>query len=154
MRGISKTPVPYLLDRDRNAPEEEQTTFWVRPRTGEDGAKIVARYSAAERTTGAYREISEGKWRKADSDTWLDTVAKVEHFWFSDRFPDLAAQGWVEEVTDPDLLVKVMQSIALEDYNEIVNFAARLSSLTPTEKNGSPSSPTSSRGGVRSGSGK
>jgi hypothetical protein len=155
MRGISKQPVPYVLDRDRGVPEDEQTTFWVKPRTGEDGARIVTRYTGAERANpGAYREISPAKWGKADIETWLDTIVKVENFWFSDTFPELAAQGWITEVTDPDMLVKVMKSIALEDFNELINFASRVSTLTPVEKNGLSSSRTSSSGEARSENGR
>lgn len=151
MRGISKKAIPYVPERDREAPESEQTTFWVRPRKGDEGAKIVALYTAAERANpGAYRQISESKWRSADVSVWLETVEKVENFQFSDDFPELQTQGWIDEITDPELLKKVMRDIALEDYNEVINFAAKISTLTETEKNVSASLPTSSRGSARS----
>ena len=154
MRGISRQAIPYVLTRDQGVPDGEQTTFWIRPRKGDSGAKIVARYTAAERTMGQYREISESRWRQADVKTWLDTVERVENFWFSDEFPELAAHEWMADITDPDVLTKVMRDIALEDYNEIINYAAKVSSLTDQEKNGSSSSPISSRGSARSEKGK
>lgn len=147
MRGISRQAVPYVPDCDRGLPEEEQTTFWVKPRKGIDGARIVALYTAAERANpGQYREVSESKWRKADLTAWLDTVERVSNYHFSEDHADLHAQSWIEEITDPDLLEKVARDIPLEVYNEVVNFASRVSSLTSAEKNGSPSSPTG-RGG-------
>jgi len=151
MRGISKKAIPYVPERDREAPEGEQTTFWVRPRKGDEGAKIVSLYTGAERANpGAYRQISEAKWKAADVTVWLDTVEKIDNFAFSEDFPELQAQGFIEEISDPELLKKVMRDIPLEDYNEVINFAAKISTLTETEKNVSASLPISSRGSARS----
>lgn len=136
MRGLDVETVPYVLNRDQNEEPEYQTRFHIKLKSGLDAGRMVSRYSAAEKVAGArgYRNIDESRWRKADAQEWLDTVSKVENFCFGNKYPDLAAQGWIAEISDPDTLIKVAKSITLNDYNEIMDFAAEASQLSNVSK--------------------
>ena len=54
MRAISKEPVPYVCEMDRSLPEEEQTVFWVKPKTHQAVNKAMERYG------GTFTEDSAG----------------------------------------------------------------------------------------------
>ena len=112
-------------------PEGERTTFWLRPYKGLDAGKIMSRYARAERLgRGNRKEIDARAWRKADIESWLQIVEKVENFHFSEDYPDLHKQGWIAEISDQDALVRVAEDLSFDYFNEIVDAASKLNQVS------------------------
>jgi len=130
-RGQSKKAQPYTLESDLELPEEERTTFWLRPYKGLDAGKIMSRYARAERLgRGNRKEIDARAWRKADIESWLQIVEKVDNFHFSEDYPDLHKQGWIAEISDQDALVRVAEDLSFDYFNEIVDAASKLNQVS------------------------
>jgi len=129
-RGQSRKAQPYILEADYSAPEEERTVFWLRPYKGLDAGAIYSRYARAERLRGNRKEIDARTWKKADIESWLQIVEKVENFLFSEDYPDLHKQGWIPEISDPDGLIRVAEDLAFDDFQEIIDAASRLNQVS------------------------
>lgn len=134
-RGQSKKAQPYVLESDLEAPESERTTFWLRPYKGLDAGKIMQRYARAERIGPRGRKEIDGRaWRKADLESWLAIVEKVENFHFSEDYPDLHKQGWIAEIADPEGLARVAEDLSFDHFQEIIDAASKLNEVSVAAK--------------------
>lgn len=88
-RGVIDEAIPYVLESDRDSPEEEQTIWYLKMRSSKDVNRSVTQYSAARRMGRAgYDEVDEQRYNKADLNTFLGFVEKVEQFTFGIPSPE------------------------------------------------------------------
>ena len=114
LRGVTKDPVAFIPESERM--ELNPTTFHIRPKTGHDANKTMARYAGASKDgRKGYRELNVGKLDNADVEEFLDICHKVENFYFSDRWGDEEdPKVLVKEVTEPARLKKVCLDLPSE----------------------------------------
>ncbi len=152
LEGVSKEPVPYVPESER-ATKENQTVIWIRPKSGQDANRTMARYAGAQREgRKGYRDINASKLDSADIQEFTSIVSKVENYKFSDQFADLRAVGMHAEITDVELLKKVASDISADVLIEIMEASNNMSMLKAGEKKSSSSRPTSASGGEKKGS--
>lgn len=144
MRGISKKPVAYICEADRALPKEEQTIWWLKPKTYQEVNEAMGRYGRTftEEKDG-YKNYNVARLNRADQEEWCDVVIKVENYAFPDEFytkhPDIAKQaneeGYIKVIDDDDLKLEVLLSIPSGVYNEIFKACQDLNSIRAAEKN-------------------
>lgn len=122
-RGVIDEAIPYVLESDRDSPEEEQTTWHIRMRSSKDVTKTIVQFAAAEKMgRGGYRDLDESRYNKADLNTFLSIVEKVENFVFGIPSPDGVhskyEQDGLGETFDADgrkwIKVKLIEGIDLK----------------------------------------
>jgi hypothetical protein len=146
MRGITLEPVPYILEDDRGKKDKnEQTVFWVKPKTHHEANKTLSRYSAAGREgRSGYRDLHSGKLDSADTAEWLNTVTKIENFWFPNSFfadnekskPDIkdTDESMVKILDQEWILKEALNFMPAGAVNEIWDVAVDNSKLREGEK--------------------
>lgn len=133
--GVSKKPVPYVIEDDRKSPVSQQTVFWIVPKKGHDANETLRRYAAAGRDgRKGYRELSTSRLDQADVDEFLDICIKVENFKFSDDFPDLSKQGVIKVIEDSATLSALCKDLSVDHLLEIMDAANNISHLMMGEK--------------------
>jgi len=133
--GVSKKPIPYVLEEDRKNPLQDQTVFYIVPKKGHDSNETLRRYAAAGRDgRKGYRDLSVPRLDQADWEEFLDVVVKVENFRFSEDFSDLAKQGAIKSIEDKGTLMCVAKDISSEYLIEIFDAANNISHLVAGEK--------------------
>ena len=117
MKSISRDPIPYICEADRDLPQEEQTIFWVTPKNGQMAAASTRRYYRVMDGSGdSQREYNERKGLAADIEEFQSIVTKVENFFFSAEYlqkrPNLDADenGAVKEIVDPNIFADLVRS--------------------------------------------
>lgn len=152
IRGITKDPVAYVPEAERT--EQEPTVFWIRPKTGHDANKTMARYASASKDgRKGYRELNVTKLDNADIEEFLDIVIKVENFYFSNNWDDEDPNKLVKLIDTPDRLKKVCMDLPSDVLIEIFDASNNFSQLKAGEKKTSSSQHTSLSGEVKSGKG-
>lgn len=145
MRAISKKPICYVCEEDRSLPQEEQTKFWIQPKTHQEANRMMKRYggSYSENSKG-YRDYSVNKLNVADQEEWTDTVVKIENFAFTNEYykehPQVKeksnAKGYIDVIENDDyLMVEVLRSLMPDTVNEIWRASQNASRLRGEEKN-------------------
>jgi len=87
-RGISEKELyPYVLEADRGLPEEQQTVFHMKPKTGHDANVQTKVYLKAYREKdGGSRDLDVPMADAADIANFKSTCKKIENFVFPDDY--------------------------------------------------------------------
>lgn len=151
-RGVINEAIPFILETDRELKEEEQTVWWLKMRSSKDVNKVVTQFAAAERIgRGGFRDLDEGRYNKADLNTFLSVVEKVENFVFAIPSPedvhrkyeqdgqgevfDADDRRWIRVKLIEDISLKdVWKSISLQDMNDILAASNDYNRLSESSK--------------------
>ena len=146
IKGVSRNPIPFVPEEERSV-TEDQTVFWLRPKTGHAANVTMQRDASAGRDgRKGYRELNVNKLDNADLAEFMDICSKVENWYFSDQFPDLENQGLFKEITDPETIKRVCQDMSADLLLEVFEASNNLATLKAGEKKSSSSSRTSASG--------
>ena len=141
-KQISRKPIPYVLEDDRDSPEKEQVIFWITPMKGEEASDVTADYLDQIRVGGG-RRGSRGRVRQAERRSWLSAVSKIENYFPSDDFPELLGRagedGRIEMAEDETGLLLIRKDMLSDQIQEIVNARSNFSTLEAAEKKDSSS---------------
>lgn len=141
IKGVSKKAIPYVLEDDRESPDKEQTVFWIKPKTGEDNNKTLARYGQASKETRKGREINVTKLNIADLEEFTSVVERVELYQFpedSTVYKDFD-NGVVNSTEDSSVLKEIARTLSADHLGEILEVSNNLSRLTAGAKKSSNS---------------
>lgn len=156
VRGISKNDtIAYIPEDDRGLPEEQQTVFHIKPKTGHESNIQTKHYmkGISEKPDGS-RDMDVSKIDSADVANFQATVKKVENYAFSqDFYEDKKAlkessvkreiedglgnseELWfTEEITDSVLLKKVAKTLPANVLREVAEVSEDMSRLKEGEK--------------------
>jgi|TARA_Y100000310_G_scaffold321085_1_gene378273 hypothetical protein len=136
MRGVSRQPIAYVCESDRDLPTEEQTVFHLIPKNNQMANESIRRYAraASEGRSGA-REYDDRLLSVADIEEFQAVCLKVENYCFSEDYctshPNLPCDdsGFVAEVEDPNLKADIVRDIpsqALQEIFDAVNNPVKL----------------------------
>ena len=140
IKGVGTRAIPYVPEEDRTSPADEQTVFWIKPKSGHQANQTMRRYAAAGKDgRKGYRELSVNKLDTADLEEFVEVVERVENFYFSDKFPDLEKQGLVRDIQDAETLKCVCKDLSSDLLIEVFDAANNLSQLKAGEKKSSAS---------------
>lgn len=139
IKGVdNQKPIPYVLDDDRSSEINDQTIFWIKPKTGSDNNKTVRRYAATSKENRkGYREIQSSKLDAADQDEFLSVVTKVEHYGFpqgSKFFNDGKPSSVLESSEE---LLEVARTLSADHLAEVLEVSNNISKLTDGAKKNS-----------------
>jgi len=147
-------PFPYILEEDRDTPEE-QTIFYLMPRTVEESSQISGLYSGVLKSKPGFRNtdsVDSNAMRRAQIDAFVHyTIGPpgVEHYWFSDKFPELNEEKWMDISNDDETTLKCLaKDLKTNQLQELFEMADR--GFSDTEKKKLSCSDTSSTGSKRS----
>lgn len=147
IEGTSPASVPYVPEEERGV-TEKQTVFWIKPKTGHDSNQSLSVYAACgkDNSRTGFRELSVRKLDSADVSQWVQLVERVEWYMFSERFPDLRAQGPFESITDEGTISKVALDISSDLLIEVFEASNNAQRLLAGQKKESTSQSTSPSG--------
>ena len=143
MKAIERVPHPYVVEEDRALPIEEQTVFWIIPKTHREANLTIKRYGESSKDTRkGYRELNANKLDIADIEEWRTIIDRIENFAFTDVFykehPEVAKmandKGYVKEIDKQWLIEEVIKYLPVDVVNEIFEVANDYSRLTEVEK--------------------
>lgn len=139
VRGVSKKSIGYVLEDDRGNSIQEQSVFWIKPKTGEDNNKTLKRYASTYRDgRKGQREVDVNKLNAADVDEFLYVIEKVENYGFPIDHPLYKKDNDpVKEITDPAELIEVAKTLSADHLAEIFEAANNISKLTDGAKKNS-----------------
>ena len=131
-------PFPYILEEDRDTPEE-QTIFYLMPRTVEESSQISGLYSGVLKSKPGFRNadaVDSNAMRRAQIDAFVHfTIGPpgVEHYWFSDKFPEIHEKGWIDVSDDDETTLKYLaRDLKSNQLQELFEAADR--GFSDTEK--------------------
>jgi|SRR5690606_5510102 len=132
IRGVSKTYIPYVLEDDRASSIDEQTVFWIRPKTGHDSNKTMQRYIGAskENVRKGTRDINVNKLDTADIEEFLAICSKVENYGFPSDHPKYNDGKATPLLESPEDLVEVVKTLSADHLQEIFEVANNINKLT------------------------
>lgn len=149
-RGVSREPVPYVLEADRGLKREEQTIFYVRPRTGKDQNFITSKYLNAYIEKEDKKSLDIQAANIADVETFKNQVSRIENFCFSDEYyeqhPAVKNQAvevltsddkkalYVSVIETPDMVADVCRDLDAESFKEIVSVSNNITKLEEGRK--------------------
>lgn len=128
MRGVSRKPIPYVVEDDRSLNSDEQTVFWLTCKNNEDTNKTLRRYArAAKDGRDGQREYDDRMLTVADKEEFLTVCTKVENFAFSEEYYSRRPQvrdkadenGFLDVIEDPDLLGDLVGELPPDVVSEI-----------------------------------
>jgi len=129
IKGISRDSVPYVPEEDRTSPFEEQTIFWIKPKTGKEANRTMQRYAACGRDARkGYRELNVRKLNNADVEEFLEVVSKVENFFF------IEDKEITKLIDDDTNLIRLMNELSADLLLEIFDAANNMSQLSEGQK--------------------
>ena len=136
MRGISRQPIAYVCESDRDLSTEEQTIFHLVPKNNQMANESIRRYArAASENRGGAREYDDRLLSVADIEEFQAVCLKVENYCFSEDYranhPNLPCDdsGFVEIIEEPNLKADVVRDIpaqALQEIFDVVNNPVKL----------------------------
>lgn len=143
-KQISRKPIPYVLEDDRDSPEEKQVIFWIVPLKGEEASDVTADYLDQVRAQAqSGHRGSKRRVRQADRRSWLSAVEKIENYPPSDDMPELLAlaeeSGRIVSVSDEAGLLMIRKDMLGDQVQEVFNARSSLSALEAAEKKDSSS---------------
>ena len=144
-KQISRKPIPYVLEDDRDSPEEKQVVFWIIPLKGEEASDVTADYLDQVRAQAqSGHRGSRRRVRQADRRSWLSAVEKIENYPPSDDIPELLAladetNGRIASVSDETGLLMIRKDMLGDQVQEIFNARSNFSTLEAAEKKDSSS---------------
>ena len=138
-------PFPYILEEDRDTPEE-QTIFYLMPRTVEESSLISGFYSGAVESKPGFRNadrVNPKVLERGQINTFVNcTIGEpgVIHYRFSDKFsgqsnnrPDLHSKGWFNiKPDDHKMLTYLALDLRTNQLQELFEVADR--GFSDTEK--------------------
>jgi hypothetical protein len=149
-RGVPSEPVPYVLEADRGLPNEEQTVFHIKPKTGNDSNYITKLYiSAYIEKDGGARDLDVRQANAADVATFKHLVKKIENYCFSDEYyekhPAVKEKAvevksenevlkYVPVIDSPDMIADVCHDVDSDSLREIISVANNLNKLKDGQK--------------------
>lgn len=130
IRGISKDDIlRYVPECERDLLPEEQTVFWIRPRTGADANAVLSKYSPAMKDeAGGRRSMDVQRMNSADLSNFLTAVQKVENFLFAGEESPTA------EIQEEDGLTRIWKQLEANILTEVLNASADFSRLRREQK--------------------
>lgn len=145
MKAISKKPICYVCEEERSLPQDEQTKFWIQPKTHQEANRMMKRYGGTyNENAKGFREYDVNKLNNADQEEWLDTVVKIENFKFTDEFyksyplikEKTNKKGYIDVIeNNDDLMIEVLRSLMPDTISEIWRASQNASRLRQDEKN-------------------
>jgi hypothetical protein len=139
IQGVNKKSVPYVLEEDRASIVDEQTVFWILPKTGHDNNLTLQRYAGASKETRKGREVNVLKMDAADRDEFTSLVEKVEKFIFSEDSPYYEDKKIHTSITDRDMLKEVARCLSADHLSEVLEVSNNISKLNEGAKKNSNS---------------
>lgn len=149
-KRTSSQPFPYILECERDLPENDQTTFWLKPRKTKDTAKALERVSKARDIRPGGQELYKGKaWIAGEQENFIDMVDHIENYWFSDDFPQFSKEAMNIENANVAILREVFYDLRDEERLELVDACQRHFELESSDRKklNSPSSTSSGKAG-------
>jgi len=145
MRGLELEPFSYILECERDMPEETRTTWWILPKTGREANRSARLYAAAKRTVrSGYDEYNEKKLNVADREEFSSIVIKAENYCYSTRWighknhlgEEYRGEDdyYWKEITDREMIGNIAHDIPGWALNEIIEQASTVSTVTPSEE--------------------
>jgi hypothetical protein len=141
LRGVTSEYIPYVPEDDRSSPLNEQTIFWIKPKTGHDSNKTMQRYIGAtkENTRKGIREVNVIKLDTADQEEFMSICNKVENYIFP-KSSHLHNEGKIHKSLEkPEELIEVVKTLSADHLQEIFEVANNLNKLTDGAKKNSNS---------------
>lgn len=137
IKGVEKKAIPYVLEDDRMNSVDEQTIFWINPKTGHDSNRTLQRYAGASKDgRKGYRELNVGKLDSADIEEFLSVCTKVEKYVFSSD-NQFHADGKVYDVIeDPVMLTEVARTLSSDYLSEVFEVSNNINRLKEGQKKG------------------
>jgi len=132
--------IPYVLERERDLPEDQQTVFWFHPQTIDVGNRSIAGYARAGRKK-TDEAVARGHTR-VDYDLWRQLIVKVERFRFHGE------EEITEVIEDEKRLMIICRELGVADYNEIMGATRDTTLLDGAGKKGLSSSSGSPSSGA------
>ena len=154
--GTVSETFEYVLEEDRNQPEELQTIFHVRQRAKKQINKVAAEISGMQTSrTARVKKVSANDLERMDVLQWGQIVEKVnnyfihvgaarkilEHFKLDGQpTTEIVIAGktlqfhCVDEITDESGLQYVCDMLSSQDFAEIVEFSDSIGRMTEPEK--------------------
>jgi hypothetical protein len=160
--SLTRDTYPYVLEADRGNPTDQQSIFYIVPKSTRDVAVQAANVSKAiiDKRRGGQREINVDAMLNSDSHDWINAVRRVknylvlpncpgptedtsgyDHFLLkSDTEPAAYAKQedgaiLVKDTKDPDDLKYIWWSISPTDQEEIMRAHADINVLKESLKN-------------------
>lgn len=89
--GIVRKQHPFVLEADRTNPPDQQTVFWIVPKTVRGATETAANYAKVqiEKRRKGTKEIDVKAMQLADMDEWLKAVERVQNFACPEGAPGL-----------------------------------------------------------------
>uniref|UniRef100_A0A6M3XJS8 Uncharacterized protein n=1 Tax=viral metagenome TaxID=1070528 RepID=A0A6M3XJS8_9ZZZZ len=155
MRGIStKELFPYILEDDRGLPSEQQTIFYIKPKTGHEANIQTKVYLKAFREKdNGIRDLIVKDADIADLTNFKATVKKIENFAFPDDYyedhPQVKEKAkpvkihedgqelkilFVKEITSEDMIGDVCRTLDNDSLREIYDVSRSVSKLREGQK--------------------
>ena len=150
-RGVPNEPIAYVLAADRGLPSEEQTIFYIKPKTGRDANKVTKFYIGAyiEKDEGG-RDLDERAANAADVSAFKFLVKRIENYCFSDGYyekhPVVKERAvkintidgedlyFVPVIDTEDMVADVCQDIDSDSLREVIGVANNLNKLKEGQK--------------------
>ena len=136
MRGVSRQPIAYVCESDRDLATEEQTIFHLIPKNNQMANESIRRYArAASEGRGGARGYDDRLLAVADIEEFQAVCIKVENYCFSEEYrsshPNLPCDdnGFVTLVEEPNLKADIVRDIpsqALQELFDAVNNPVKL----------------------------
>lgn len=156
--SITTKTRPYIMERDRDSTESDQTIFHVKSKTVKEGSQTTANYAKAQiqkRRGSQSTEYDVGHLQKAEVEEWLRCVLKVERYLVVKDAPENANDHFaLKTEAEPakytkrengDIVVVsteveadlrfIFQSMDIADTEEVMEAAVKQSRLEETVKN-------------------
>lgn len=149
-KQISKEPIQYILQEDRGELREVQVIFWLIPLKGEESAQLYSDYAGVSKEgRSGYREVNKGKLRRADRESWLRAVSRVDNYPPSEdilgyekiksvckvvKMPDGEEILRIPSTEDPDILSHIFDDLLTDQTQEIFDARANSQKLGEYEK--------------------
>lgn len=153
-RGLNKSiDYYYVLEDDKALPTDEQTKFYVKPKTGHDANKTTALYLKTIREKGNQRELDVSASDAADRQEFANHVTRIENYAFSEDYyqkhPQLLENkdniktikteddeeiSFVQVIEDKSLIADVCGDLPNTYLREVLDNVDKISRLTVEEK--------------------
>ena len=88
-RGIIEKEYGFILKDDKSLPSEEQTTWYIKPKTVRKANETAARYATVSKTDrkSGEQKYDVGAMNRVDDEEWLTAVKRVENYFMPDGVP-------------------------------------------------------------------
>jgi len=124
MKGIQAPTVKYTLERDRDpdVPQKERTTWHIKIFTPVDQVRVSKRLNRAIKVGAGSNtaDIDDRNYLKAQKGDWQDAVQRVENYQFGYKFEEERDKGYIKNIEDPDMIMRIFEDIPTAVRDEIL----------------------------------